>query len=256
MNGWSYVEGNPVNFTDPAGFYRFAHSTHLYHEIIENEWMRPAITVRHVEFPILGAGVGGRNWRIDMLTNFGAIFELEPIFSAAAGRLEINNKLLAIQQTSAASRYPTGIIDWNNLPWHLGTQLEFGSRVRVKVNPYYELVADWIENGLVVYWAELSKNPPTIPVPARYEVNERLHRPRYWNPPLNLQPVPQPAYTLSWQEACGYTLIAIGTAILVVTVAEDIATAGIGTIDDIITVPGGYLLINLGQRMAAFVPAR
>ena len=70
-------------------------------------------------------------------------------------------------------------------------------------------------------------------------------------------PAYQPAYTVvSYQEACGYTLIAVGGTIVLVTVVEDVATLGAGTIDDIVTVPGGLLLIDMGQRIAAFVPTQ
>jgi hypothetical protein len=50
-------------------------------------------------------------------------------------------------------------------------------------------------------------------------------------------------------------LIVVEGIILVVTVAEDIGTLGLGTFDDVITVPAGILFINLGQRLAVFVPA-
>jgi RHS repeat-associated protein len=251
LNGWGYVEGNPVNFRDPTGLWRFANATHEYHQLIEDEWYLQARTFRHVEFPIPGAGVGGAAWRADMITSDGAVLELEPIYNQAAGRREVIDKLRALRR--ARGQYPVGITDWNRLRWHLGAQPEFGTIVRVKINPYYDLVADWIEDGLVVYWAEQRPRPVYVTIPEHHEVNARLRRPRGWHP-LNPQPVPQPAYVLSWQEACGGALIAIGTTIVVVTIVEDVTL--VGAIDDIITVPGGLLLINWGQRVAAFAPAR
>jgi len=216
--------------------------------------MLRAITFRHVEFPIPGAGVGGRSLRMDMLTNAGAIFELEPIYNLAAGRREIADKLGAIQLASRHLRYPDpSIIPWNTISWHLGTQLEFGSIVRVQVNPFYDLVADSVEAGLVAYWAE-PRQPPTVPIPALDEVNQRIRKPRYWTPPLNLQPAPQPAYSISLQESCRYTLIGIGVIIIGGTLVEDYLTGGLGVLDDPASMAAGTAVIEYGQSLIPIAP--
>ena len=52
-------------------------------------------------------------------------------------------------------------------------------------------------------------------------------------------------------EAYGYSLFD-RFEIYLVTIAEDIAS--VGTFDDIITIPAGYFLINLGQRTGVIIP--
>jgi len=104
----------------------------------------------------------------------------------------------------------------------------------------------------VIYWLEpnalslFGALPFVVP-------NKRLVKPRNWVP--GLHPAYQPVYVLSWEEACGYALITVGGAVIVVTIVEDIATAGAGTFGDAVTVPMGVLFINWGQRLVALVPA-
>jgi hypothetical protein len=82
--------------------------------------------------------------------------------------------------------------------WHLGKQEEFGGIVRTDYptplgQRYFELVADWVEDGLVLYWIEPKDLPKTVPIPA-IELNKRLLKERGWHP---LNPVPQPAFAFN-----------------------------------------------------------
>jgi len=119
---------------------------------------------------------------------------------------------------------------------------------RTLVNyPQVDLVADYVGPGEIIYWVEIK---PSVAVPARADVpNKRLLRGNNWNPYV------KPAQVLSWNQVCGGILIITGATIITVTIVENFATFGAGTVDDVITVPGGYYLINLGQRIATFVPA-
>jgi hypothetical protein len=207
-----------------------------------------------------------------MFNSFGGeVYEVEPVYLAyltdhgvdQARRYVIwlndaaqRNRLDGYYQSALGRQY----YNWNDTEFHLGPGGDWPGKLRTKLTlpgaQGLDFVADFAEDGLVVYWFELD---PTVPVPPRY-VDElpdryrRLLRERNWDPAT--QQVRPRARVLSWQEACGHALIFTGQAIIAVTIVEDMATLGVGTVDDIITISGGYLLINWGQRLATFVPAR
>ena len=117
--------------------------------------------------------------------------------------------------------------------------------------PAVDLVADYVGNGTVIYWIE--PNALAIYGALPFLVpNKKLVRPPNWIPG---QYAPQPAYVISFDEACGYALIMVGGTIIGVTILEDITTLGVGTFDDAITIPAGILFISLGNRLAVLVPA-
>lgn len=51
-------------------------------------------------------------------------------------------------------------------------------------------------------------------------------------------------------------LIAVGGAIILATIVEDISTLGFGTWNDAFTVPGGIVLIALGTNQVLLVPVQ
>lgn len=96
--------------------------------------------------------------------------------------------------------------------------------------PTVDLVADFTGPGEVLYWIEPNAlglaaiaASLTLIVP-----NMRLVRPPQWVPSL---PAYQPAYLLSWQQACGIALLVVGGVIIVTTIVEDFATLGALAID-------------------------
>ena len=79
--------------------------------------------------------------------------------------------------------------------------------------------------------------------------DRRLLRPRNWVPS---DLAFQPAYAIDFSLVCGVTLVVAGGTIIAVTLVEDATLVGI--VDDIVTVPGGVILINYGTKLAAFSP--
>jgi len=139
--------------------------------------------------------------------------------------------------------------DWTTTPFRVGTGVDWPGKFRMILPnfPMVDLVADYTGDGSILYWIEpnaFSFLPLIVP-------SKKLVRPKNWVPG---QYAPRPAYVISLDEACGYGLIAVGGTIIAVTLIEDAATLGIGTWNDVITVPAGLLFINLGQRLATFVP--
>jgi hypothetical protein len=184
----------------------------------------------------------------------GDVYEIEPWFLeshalpqvqgyvfdllSAAGRGDLTKKYLGIIPTN-----------WNKTPFHIGTGEDWPGKYRTYMPgfPMVDLVADYVGNGTVLYWLEpniLTTIPLLVP-------NKRLVKPRNWVPG-NL--APQPIQAISLSEACGYALVTVGGAIILVTIAEDVATLGVGTFDDAVAVPIGILFINYGQRLGVLVP--
>jgi hypothetical protein len=189
----------------------------------------------------------------------GDVYEVEPwylrshAFPQASGYVtDLLNAAVSFSLTGDWFGVP---YDWNSTQFHVGTGVDWPGKYRGSMwmlgFPALDLVADFVGNGTVIYWIEpnalslFGALPFLVP-------NKSLVRPPNWVPS---QYAPVPTYAVSLYEACGYGLIAIGSTILVVTIVEDVATLGVGTFDDVVTVPSGLLFINLGQRLAVLVPA-
>lgn len=255
LNGWNYVEANPINFIDPTGKWRWWLTPSIYHFIVEQYYENfPTNQLKQLEFPIPGTPFR----HADMFNSaLGDVYEIEPWFSRSIALPQVRG-YVADLLTAAAGSALTGSYfgtpyDWNSTPFHIGTGIDWPGKLRIILPnfPMVDLVADYVGNGTVIYWVEpnalslFGALPFLVP-------NKHLVKPPNWIPS---QYAPQPAYAVTLYEACGYALIAVGGTVIVVTIVEDIATAGVGTFDDAITVPAGILFINFGQRIAALVPA-
>jgi len=252
LNGWNYVEANPINYIDPSGLWRWGITPSIYHSIIENYYEGlPTNPNKQLEFYIPGTP----RHHPDMFNSLlGDVYEIEPWFLesnalpqvqgyvtdllSAAGRGELTKKYLGIIPT-----------DWNKTPFHIGIGKDWPGKFRMMMPgfPMVDLVADYVGNGTLLYWLE----PNALAVVPFLSPNKHLVRPRNWIPGTL---APQPAYAISVSEACGYALVMTGGAIIVVTIVEDFATLGAGTFDDAVTVPAGILFINFGQRLGVLVP--
>ncbi len=116
--------------------------------------------------------------------------------------------------------------------------------------PTFDLVAEYAGDGVVIYWLEPNS---AFYILAAYGIatkvtNKRLIRPENWAP----QPAYQPAYVMDLEQACQTVLIWAGGAVLAYTIINNLS--GIGFVDDIVTVPAGLYLINIGSRETFFAP--
>ncbi len=146
--------------------------------------------------------------------------------------------------------------DWSSTPFHIGTGVDWPGKFRKSplnpaLFPFVDLVADYVGNGVIIYWMEpneLALVPFSVPL-ARYASIKRFLRPRNWIPE---QTEYQPALTIDTRVACGTVLIATGVTIIAITIVEDASLVGV--VDDTITIPGGFLLVNYGLRLAVYSP--
>jgi hypothetical protein len=252
-----YVEGNPTNFTDPRGLWRWALTSSIYHFLIENYYEGTfglANPFRQLEYRIPVSGT-----RVDMFdTLTGAVFEIEPWFLAystsprhgAQQALNYVLQLNASRNNLRGTYYDGTPYDWRYATFRLGMKKDWPGKYRTVMPgfPSWYLVADYVMPGVISYWLEPNG---LIPVPV-FVPNKKLVKSENWKPQRALQPV----YVLSFQEACGLAMVVVGGTILVVTIVEDVATLGLGTFDDVVTIPAGLLFINFGQRIAVPIIAR
>ncbi len=259
LNRWMYVEGNPTNYVDPTGMWRWALSLSEFHNLIEDyyEGMGGFNAMKQLEYSIPGTGRKNTWGRVDMFnSSLGEVYEIEPWYDAFTSSpkhgaqqalayvFELNSK-----RNLLVGNYGGWPYNWSGTQFHLGLAMDWPGKYRqaYPLSPNFDLVADYVQPEVIAFWLEPNGQVVPIPLPIKKYV-----KPENWNPRSALQP----AYVLSGQEVCGQILIYVGGAIIAFTIAEDIATLGIGTFDDVITVPGGLLFINIGQRIAVPVMTR
>lgn len=116
----------------------------------------------------------------------------------------------------------------------------------------YELVADYWNFGVVLYWLECDPrvpHPVWLPYPYSRRVKDRDWDPRL-NPParwgLTLRPAPVSAHVISAREGCGYIVIGVAAIPIALNIATDISTGGLG---DPVTMPPLQNLLEYGRSL-------
>jgi RHS repeat-associated protein len=257
MAGYAYVGNNPTTYVDPGGTWRWYSTFWIYHLLIEAHYEGTLLGLnpfRQLEYPIPGTP----HRHADMFDSVtGDVYEIEPAGGFSEGVRQVKGYVADLRAAAGAGdltgRYFGVPYNWNATLFHIGTEKGWPGKYKRQMPgfPAVDLVADYVGEGVVLYWLEpnalslLGAVPFVVP-------NKRLVKPPNWVP--GSQPAYQPAYVVSWQEACRYTLVIVGGAIITVTIVEDLLSGGAGIPDDIVTVPAGILLIYWGQRAAVFVP--
>jgi RHS repeat-associated protein len=211
MNGFNYVEGNPVNRIDPSGKWwwgagqtLFEHSFNRYnnqnlHVRIQAIWMLGRPDQVHAEYVIprdnlpvdLLDSVSGEMWEIKPWADRDdAWWELEPRIYAM---IDAQRDGLLRGMTPVATEY-----DWvNNGPstWYPGTSFPREVYVGVDETGMYDFWAGTYEAGVIVWWkvnrTQPKYDPRPIYVPWPMKKTDRNERPN-WKPG---ELAPAPSYT-------------------------------------------------------------
>ena len=254
LNRWMCVEGIPVNFIDPSGWWRWRLTSSIYHLTIENFYEgTPFNPSKHSEYTIPSFWT-----RPDIFNSVtGALFEIEPWFLANSTSHGVSQAMKYVVQMNMASdtnllegKYFGIPYNWNETTFRLGLNSDWPGKYdkALYLTSPIDLVANYAEPGLVLYWLEpnalglalLAAGAPLI-VP-----NKRLVKTPGWKPGKASQPI----YATSYSEACGKIIIVVGGLIMVVNIVENFATAGVGTLDDVVVVGSGLYFIDVGKKMA------
>ena len=204
LNRWLYVEGNPVNYVDPSGTWRWPNPVHLYHRWIEDHYAgnNPLNFTKQLEYTIPGTGTTRHADMFNSLT--GDVWEIEPWYLANTGQAQALGYVTDLNFASG-----TGLLqgqylgffpyNWNGTQFRLGHRYDWPGRYiqsPMRGFPAVDFVADYYSPGVIEYWVQPNalglvliaaglKNKIKLP-------NKKLFRDPQpiWNP--NPAPLPNP----------------------------------------------------------------
>jgi len=204
VNGYSWVEGNVANWSDPTGKaywtpgrQRLAtnHPWYAPHHAVQTIAMAGDQTSIHAEYPVnigffraddnhhgseynvlddLADLTARHRSYLDLLDEVtGDVWEIKPRNAEAAGLVEITARLNLMRALQEARRlegnnHPiTGYYNWNDTPeWRLGDSLIWRNPVFLGTDPTGEVsfYAKQSQRGVIIWWTVQNQEPETEPV--------------------------------------------------------------------------------------------
>jgi RHS repeat-associated protein len=264
LHAFAYVTNNPVNYTDPSGYILDpsdpTHRGMVIHRMTQEQYKtnNPSHGVE-LEFKITSGSISGKirsEWDPSIGQRLYYIKDSVP----ATGYADIVDFTEAgLYEIKPIAAKEVGVVTaaWYLINYNYYDANRFGVALNLGVNypgpPGIIIGTDpddpnkWILTqleypGVVVYYDRHKRPDDRVPV----FVFE-------WNPASQKVEKRRSARVLSWGEACQGAVVAVGGSIIIVLILDDATLIGIP--DDVLILPIGKLLVNMGQKTAAFVPA-
>jgi len=155
-----YVEGNPINFSDPSG--HDPREGQIIHQMIQGHYLRNYALGRFVqpEFEIDGAskkGTGYKGYADIADITLQQIYEIKPILGEDLGLEELNWYLSFLPGWTPGINYPSTPVRIGKWPG----------------DPTRDVYAQMRKTGVIVYWGRRSLDFDPMPVPIPLTQSER-----------------------------------------------------------------------------------
>ncbi len=214
LNRWNYTNANPINYTDPSGYWRWRRRSSPRERDIEDYYMGAELEDKQLEYPLaMDPRDARRNKLIDMFNSkLGNVYEVEPIDDRNGNGHGVGQAQRYVNLLNEGARMdwlygfaPGGAIyDWTDTQFQLGNGTDWRGRYRAPdpLQPdQYNLIADYWVPGLVVWWLEKRDSTESVPVPFPRNVREKdwskakeeeyERNGRQWSPSPAPLPLPQ-----------------------------------------------------------------